>query len=75
MASMKAWSMGPKAGAPGPWHRHGGPQRRGHDDDGVTPTGAARYGGSKAARTSWAQHDTTLRYRAVDVGAMAPPAR
>jgi hypothetical protein len=39
------------------------------------PTGAAWYGGSKAARTSWAQHDTALGYGVGDVGATTPPAR
>jgi hypothetical protein len=29
LASVKARSTGPKADALGPWHRHGGPRRRG----------------------------------------------
>jgi hypothetical protein len=75
LASAKERSTGPKADAPGPWRRHGGPGRRGREDDSVPPPGAARYSGSKVARTSWVQHCTTLRYGAGDVGATAPPAR
>jgi hypothetical protein len=75
LASVKARSTGPKAGAPGLWRQHGGPGRREREDDSVPPIGAARYGGSKAARTSWAHHGTTLGYGAGDVGATAPPAR
>jgi hypothetical protein len=45
LASVKARSTVLKADALGPWRRHGGPGRRGREDDNVPPTGAARYGG------------------------------
>jgi hypothetical protein len=60
LAGVKARPTGPKADALGPWRRHGRPGRRGREDDNVPPIGAARYGGSKAARTSWAQYNTAL---------------
>jgi hypothetical protein len=40
LASVKARSTGPKAGAPGLWRQHGGPGRRGREDDSVPVTPA-----------------------------------
>jgi hypothetical protein len=50
----------------------------GEDEDAVStvfPPSAARYGGSMAVSTSWAQHGATTGRNAGDVGAVASPAR
>jgi hypothetical protein len=50
----------------------------GEDEDAVStvfPPSAARYGGSMAVSTSWAQHGATTGPSAGDVGAAASPAR
>jgi hypothetical protein len=59
LASAKERSTGPKADAPGPWRRHGGPGRRGREDDSVPPlvrrgTAAPRWRGPPGCST--AQH-------------------
>jgi hypothetical protein len=50
----------------------------GEDEDAVStvfPPSAARYGGSMAVSTSWAQHDATTGRSTGDVGAAVYPAR